>query len=224
VFDLTILRRFRWYILGAIGLSFLLVSMIQMPIETLEVQGVRHSELSEQVLERVLNYSDQGFFGAKLKPLQAEIESLKWVRRAAIKRQWPNQLTVKLFEHIPLAQWASGGIITRSGELIDSEEGDLPLYLSGPTDSEKRLATMYYQMQEQLAEVSLSIQGISLAERGSWCLDLTNGIRIELGREQILKRLGRFTRAWKASLGRDGQRILYVDMRYNSGLSVGWRK
>ena len=155
--------------------------MSRQPIKTVEILNLNHIELAEPIFEHVMPFIESGFFGAKLKKMQSEIELIPWVRQAALRRQWPNQLSIEVFEHIPLAQWGLGGIITRSGEWIATDEMPLPVRMIGPQGAEKRMALLYHQMNHQLSGVGLQIQSIKLTPRGAWTVVLDNQIRFGAG-------------------------------------------
>lgn len=56
-------------------------------------------------------------------------------------------------------------------------------------------------------------------------MTLTNGIKLNLGRGDTMKRLARFVELYpvlQQQAQTDGKRISYVDLRYDSGAAVGW--
>jgi cell division protein FtsQ len=91
------------------------------------------------------------FFSVDLQGSRAAFESVPWVRRAVVRRVWPDKLVVRLEEHRPAALWGgedaaddaaevadTGRLVNSHGEVFDANVGDvedesLPL-LSGPED------------------------------------------------------------------------------------------
>ena len=63
-----------------------------------------------------------------------------------------------------------------------------------------------------------------LSPRYAWQLRLSNGITLELGRDQlkepVLQRLARFVAFYPQTLGSLNRRLEYVDLRYPSGFAL----
>jgi cell division protein FtsQ len=60
-----------------------------------------------------------------------------------------------------------------------------------------------------------------LNDRRAWQIILDNGIRLELGKESMDERVERFLSLY-LELGSQAQRVSYIDLRYDTGASVGW--
>jgi cell division protein FtsQ len=65
------------------------------------------------------------------------------------------------------------------------------------------------------------ITSLVLNDRRAWQIILDNGIRLELGKESLEERIERFISLYK-NLGSDTQRVSYIDLRYDTGASIGW--
>ncbi|MOA05637.1 Cell division protein FtsQ [compost metagenome] len=64
-----------------------------------------------------------------------------------------------------------------------------------------------------------------MTARHSWQLALDNDVRLELGRDDRMGRLQRFIGLYPVLLQQaqaENKRVSYVDLRYDSGASVGW--
>ena len=80
---------------------------------------------------------------------------------------------------------------------------------------------------------SLTIDELVLTERFSWQLTLDDGVTLNLGREERVERIQRFMDSYamiKAKLKvkiitqKDkNQAVDYIDLRYDTGLAVGWK-
>ena len=77
-------------------------------------------------------------------------------------------------------------------------------------------------MQGLLDVAELSITELSLSERYAWGLKLSNGIRLQLGRTEFMDRLQRFIDVYPL-LQKSKKAVEYVDLRYDTGLAVGWK-
>ncbi len=75
----------------------------------------------------------------------------------------------------------------------------------------------------------MSIDELILSERFSWQLTLNDGVTLNLGREERVERIQRFMDVYsliKAQLKvekEQNQAVDYIDLRYDTGLAVGWK-
>ena len=66
------------------------------------------------------------FITLQMAQAQAAFESAPWVRRAVVRREFPNLLHVTLQEHVPAAYWGKDGkqLLNVQGEIFDGQDGD----------------------------------------------------------------------------------------------------
>lgn len=71
----------------------------------------------------------------------------------------------------------------------------------------------------------LSIDELVLSERYSWQLTLSDGVRLNLGREERVERVQRFMDVYQEIKDKqqDNKLVDYVDLRYDTGVAVGWK-
>ncbi len=63
---------------------------------------------------------------------------MPWVRKVALRRQWPRRLEVTIEEHSPLARWNDAGLVNAQGEVFVADyDGELPQF-DGPEGSAAR--------------------------------------------------------------------------------------
>ena len=104
---------------------------------------LRHvsSLLLGQAVRRTLTGS---FFTVDLDGLRAGVEQVPWVRKATIRKVWPDRLEIAIEEHRAFATWGDGRLMNTFGELYAAnlaeadEDGPLPHFI-GPAGSEQRL-------------------------------------------------------------------------------------
>ena len=94
--------------------------------------------------------------------------------------------------------------------------------LYGPGGSEQTALQGYRNMQSLLETSNLYIVEMFLSERFAWNVQLNNGIKLNLGRTEFIDRLQRFVDLLPLISQQDKQ-IDYVDLRYDTGLAVGWK-
>lgn len=174
-----------------------------------------------------------GYFTMDLQKARAAFESVPWVRRAVVRRVWPNRLVVSIEEHHPVAYWERDGgddqLVDAEGEvfevnLSDVEDDSLPT-LRGPQGSAPQVLDMMKQLQPVFAALSASIDQLALSEHGSWRVTLNGGGTVlELGRGQpgeVLERTRRFASTVTQITSRFGNKpVEYADLRHNEGYAL----
>ena len=173
-----------------------------------------------QIEDVVLNELKGNFFTVDIEGVRKAFEKLPWVRKVSVRRHFPWKLEVSLEEHVALAHWNGAELVNTYGEVFvaGSEQG-LPQFM-GPPETAAEIAQMYTKFAKQLAQLKRSVVQISLSPRRGWQLHLSNGMVIELGREQALERLTRFVSAYPTSLATLPRTVNYVDLRYRNGFAA----
>ncbi len=171
------------------------------------------------------------FFSIDLQQARAGFESAPWVRRAAVRRVWPDRLAVRLEEHHPVALWETEGadarLVNSHGEVFEVNLGDveeevLPVF-EGPAGQSAALWDMYGKLRPRLAQQHLDVARLSLSGRGSWHVETDDGAQIQLGRgndDEVLARVERFTRTLPQVTERYGKPLLFADLRHTDGFAV----
>jgi len=181
------------------------------------------------------------FFSVDLQQGREAFESVPWVRRAVLRRVWPDRLAVRLEEHRAAALWAAiegadsnGGtanrLVNSHGEVFDANVGDveddsLPT-LEGPEGSAAPMLALLQRLQPLLARADLDVVRLRLSGRGSWRAEVDNGATIELGRgtdDEVLARTERFVRTLAAATSRWRAPLEYADLRHRDGYALRLR-
>jgi cell division protein FtsQ len=209
----------------------------QRPMFTL--RAIRVEGFTEEPLRRInpatvksaaLPRIKGNFFTANLDAVRLAFEAVPWVRRAAVRREWPNKLIVTLEEHVPLATWGEDGkLVSAKGDVFTAnlaeaeEDGDLPEF-GGPDGSEKEVVARYVEFNNWFAPLGLVSNAVQLSERYAWTVRLTNGMTVELGREQdkstLHERVSRLISIYPQLMAKLQRKIESVDMRYPNGLAL----
>jgi len=66
----------------------------------------------------------------------------------------------------------------------------------------------------------LQLNSLNINHRYSWSLELTNGIKLQVGRKHLLQRVERFIRLYPLLKSESDLSIEKVDLRYDTGLAV----
>lgn len=174
------------------------------------------------------------FFSVDLQSGRSAFEAVPWVRRAVVRRVWPDRLVVRLEEHRAAALWAgedgSDRLVNSHGEVFDANVGDveddsLPL-LAGPEGRAAQMLALYQRLQPTFGRLDLAIQRLQLSGRGSWRAELDSGATVELGRgteDELLARTERFVRTLAPATGRWRAPLEYADLRHADGYAVRLR-
>jgi cell division protein FtsQ len=176
------------------------------------------------------------FFTVDLQQARAAFEAVPWVRRAIVRRDFPNRLRVQLQEQQAQAFWgldSESHLVNNFGEVFEANAGDveqdgLPR-LAGPEGSAGQVLAMYQGLAPLFEPLDLAIEQLVLSGRGGWTLHLDSGAVVELGRgtpEEVLARSQRFAGTLTqvtAKYGRRPDALVTADLRQADGYAVKLR-
>lgn len=192
------------------------------PLHEIVVTGplahTTRAEIESAVHERVSG----NFFALDLRQIRAGLETLPWVRRAAVRRVWPDRLEVSLEEHVALARWGDEALVDTYGErFVARSDQALPLFV-GPAGTEHELASRYERFSRLVVPLGAAVERVILTPRYAWQLRLAGGLNLMLGRDADLaeQRLQRFVTVYDQALKSIPRRHEYVDLRYPNGFAV----
>lgn len=191
------------------------------PIRWLEVSGDLERLTAAQIRAAVSQQARRGFFAVDIEQARAEVEMLPWVEQASVARQWPDALQISVLEQRAVARWKDQALVSRHGKLFEvaGTSGMQGLTrLAGPQGRQLEVFERWQEMRAGLAAEGLEIRLVELDRRGAWRLELSSGLELRLGREDVLQRLARFMRV-RADLSRM-EGIDSVDLRYPNGLAL----
>ncbi len=171
------------------------------------------------------------FFSVDLNAARAAFETVPWVKRASVRREWPNRLVVLVEEYVALGTWGGqeGRLVSVDGLLFTAnlaeaeEEGVLPV-LEGPDESAPEVAQRFADLREWLAPLELAPRELSLSSRYAWTAKLENGIELNLGRlherREMQARIDRLASVYMQLASALPGRIEAIDLRYPNGLAL----
>ena len=176
------------------------------------------------------------FFTIDLPQAQTVFEQVPWVRKAAVRREYPGLLHVELEEHDAVAYWGpeSGSALFNSqGEVFeanvgDVEQEDLPR-LSGPEGSSQEVLAMYGVVAPVFKTMGLELEELELNGRGGWRAKLANNAVVQLGggdEQELLQRTRRFARTLAqvaAQYQRRVDALESADLRHVGGYALKLR-
>jgi cell division protein FtsQ len=203
-------------------------------LQTIRIEAVGEDALRHVNASTVRNTAIPrirgNFFTANLDTIRFAFEAVPWVRKAAVRREWPNKLVVSVEEHQALGTWGDEGkLLSVKGDvftanLAEAEEDVALAKFDGPPGSEKDVLGRYRDFRQWLKPVDLVPEAVALSGRYAWTVRLNNGMTVELGREQsattLQERIDRLTAIYPQLAARLRDRIEHVDLRYPNGLAL----
>jgi cell division protein FtsQ len=190
------------------------------PLHSVRLSAAPQRVDAAEVLQVVRNEVHGNFFTVDIERLRQSLEKLPWVRNVSIRREFPQRLAVRLEEHQALARWNNNALVNRQGEIFAANiEQALPRF-TGQDGAAADVAQHYAQFSQQVAALDLQVTQLALSPRHAWQLRLSNGMVLELGREDMQQRLARFVEVYPYSLAAIQSKVKFVDLRYRNGFAV----
>ena len=165
------------------------------------------------------NYLDTG-----LASIVSEVETHPWVSKATVRRIWPDTLLIDVLEQRPVAIYNDKLYLGLSGDLFEPPETvteSLPR-LYGLISETMDVHSHFRVFSDRLIDIS-KVLSVSRGSDLGWAVTLESGIQLQMGRSDILGRLGR-ARAVLTKLHDEQIAVLAkVDARYSNGVALSWR-
>ncbi|MGI9307676.1 MAG: cell division protein FtsQ/DivIB [Gammaproteobacteria bacterium] len=214
-------------LLGVLGVTYEgTMWLMDRPIDAIVVQGAFERVPAVRVESALVDHLHQGFLSVNLNILRQKVEALPWVERATVRRKWPAQILVSVFEEQAVARWGDDGLLNTYGHLFVDHATHIPVELprlQGPDGTQEVVVHRYADLQKKLAQRGLSAISLELDQRGAWQLEISNGMSVRFGAFSIDQRINRFFRAFDPVIAPVGEHVSYVDMRYTNGFAIGWK-
>lgn len=223
-------------LLGLAGVGLMLWWLARLPL--FAIQGVTVSgdtthynaiTLRANVIPRL----EGTFFSIDLSQARQVFESMPWVRRAVVRRDFPNRLRVELQEHQAVAYWGEEGdarLVNSYGEVFDANLGELERenlpHLKGPKGQSAQVLALYRELNPRFAPLEMTIEALDLNARGAWRLQLDSGTQMQLGSGQTADLVGRVERFLgtvtqvTARYQRRPEQLASVDLRHLDGYAM----
>ena len=213
------------FVAAIFGADFI-YKQIDTPLSKIMVGG-NFNHLEEQELAELVNMEiDGGFLSMNLNQLRQELQSHPWIHQVSVRREWPSTLKVEVIEEVPIARWGKKGFLNRLGDQLSLPENSnlnsLPV-LEAHFGSSQDMIAQYLLLAELLAPTDLRLTELQRDAVGAWQIETAAGVRIVLGRDQIIEKIRRLIVVWGSGLDVQLNNIATIDLRYPNGLAVSWR-
>lgn len=201
------------------------------------VQGETAHNNEITLRANVISRLQGNFFTLDLAKVRDAFELAPWVRKATVRREFPNRILVKLEEHRSAGLWGESNeskLMNTFGEIFNANHDDLndvtlPL-LIGPDGQGLQVLQTYRSLKQILKPLDLTIEELSLTGRGAWRMKLESGAVFEMGRgsvQELSSRVQTFMQTYARVLStyqRSGlDRVESVDLRHSGGYAIRLR-
>ena len=193
------------------------------------VQHVKPKELKKLVIMELNGTA----LTTDLGPIYKSVLSHPWIKEATVRRIWPNKILINLVEHNIIGVWSDGRFVTQAGKLlqfdklqsesINKEKNCFLLKLDGPNETVTAVLDRASMISKKASKVGLQTTGVQLTSQYDWRVFFSNGMKMELGGENLEtpleKRLDNFFNsiAWvRKKIKKD---LISVDLRYAQGFA-----
>ena len=188
-----------------------------------ELKYIEQDVLEQQIRKKL----DGSFFTLNVEKLQDKIEENPWVYSVSIRKEWPKRINVFVMEQDAFAIWNNDLLLNKFGDVFYANgvlvSDELPR-LYGPEGNEKDVLQGYIDMQYLLELHNFKISELVLSERYAWQIWLEQGIHLNLGRSDKMKRLQRFADLYPLLTEDKKEKLAKVDLRYDIGLAASWQQ
>ena len=220
-------------LLASAAIGYALVIMVTrmpvLPLQSVTLTRAPANVSAAQIEDAARRAVTGSFLTTDIERARTVFESLPGVRHATVRRVWPGSLEIDIEEHVAVARWwvppnVPARMVNAQGELFVAEhEAALPLFI-GPDEDSASMLARHLEWSDLLAPTERQINKLVLTRRQAWQLQLDDGTRLELGREEekspIAERLARYVNTQPEILRRGAQKVIYADLRYPNGYAI----
>lgn len=175
-------------------------------------------------IEKIVRHEISGnFITIDVTAVGEAFKKIPWVRQVKVYRSWPDGLEVLLEEHVALAHWGSSSLVNTYGEVFRAViDSNLPVFTGPMEGSSHEVAKQYASFSKILNPLQQQIAEINLSPRYAWRIRLQTETILELGRDEVEKRLIRYASVYNQSIAELNQQEppAYMDLRYSNGFAV----
>ena len=215
--------------------------MREMPTGEIFISGQTGSNLDagrqgaskKELLSLVEKDASEGFWRLNLKDMKQALETHTWVRRAEVRREWPNRLFIGIDEYVPVARWNDHHLLTTTGDLVTPKSivsfNYLPMLIDqyelaqnnfSRSSQIKDMIAWFNFFQQPLIAQGLNITEQSRTDQGEITLVINGAIRLVLGSEDIQFRFRRLLALLDTPFKEKLAVINNIDLRYANGIAV----
>lgn len=211
------------------SIGYATASVSALPVSRVSVNGEFRQVDKNLVVKLVQPFLSKGFVFLDLEGIRHTLKDQPWIFDASVTRQWPDEIVINVEEQKVIARWGNLGFLNFRGELFLPEHtkterldiAAMPL-LSGPEGRSEDVMRYFRQLNDALAQHSLELRSLALNDRGGWKGQLSSGVYLYFGNDDVMGNLRHFLNAYEHGLNEEFANIKSVDMRHSRGFAVAW--
>ena len=206
---------------GLAAVAACLYLALDRPVRNVEVIGALLPAEAADVERRLTERKPRRLLSTNLRALRDHLLELPWPRSVRIRRLWPDTIEVRITRSFLVAKWGSLGHLTATGELVSGleREPDVPVLDCALASPHEALET-YRHLQDIATEAGLEIKSLAQNAFGEWQIELSNGVRAQLGADLLRSRAHRLLRLHRHLADVSPKAVRYLDLRYANGAAV----
>lgn len=180
------------------------------------------------LIDSVRRAPSGNFFTVDMTRVKETVEEVPWVRKATVRRLWPDTLVVMIEEHRASALWEDSRLVSVYGELFTAnldeaiEDGPLP-QLGGPDGTEHEVMSRFVELRQLVEPLGLEPVAVTLSARRAWTAKLDDGTELLIGKTRgvpIEERVRRWVESYPLVTERMQRLASVIDLRYPNGYTV----
>jgi cell division protein FtsQ len=208
-------------------LSAWLNNPTMLPIKNVRIESA-FSHVSKQKLSEALStHVDTGYFAMDVAAVVNAAESLAWVKKASVRRVWPDSMVISIVEQSIAAKWNDKSFLNQEGEIFSPIKievlTEVP-QLYGANHQSHLVLEKLNALNASISSEALLVSVLAKAEHGSWTVKLKNGTEILMGKRDPLEAIKIGVQVLALASDEVLQKIEVLDVRYPNGLSIIWKK
>ncbi len=218
------------FVLATACVSWVYAGMIaaeRWPIRWLKLNGPFERVSAEQVRASLAPLLEDSFFTVDTGRMRDVAGDMPWVARVTVQKSWPDEISVTIHEHTPLAHWVDGYLIASNGQqfMVPSADKIQGLaWLEGPQSQLGLVLENWIKLDDQLVLIGQRVERFTLDPRGSWSVRLNGGTEIRFGKGDFLIKLKMLISTWPGLMQGQPAPPVSIDLRYTNGFAVLWPK
>lgn len=188
----------------------------------IRIAGLKRQK-PQAVLRAINVLPNDSLIGFRAAQAKSVLELVDWVKKAEVRRIYPNQLEIDIEERVPFAIWQRDGefyVIDKNGAAFTSvdpsQEKDL-LVVTGE-GAHKKVFELVNHLEAHSGLKSLIIAAGRVGQR-RWNLYLRGGLKVMLPENRLAEGLNRLDRLEKAT-GLFDKDVAVIDLRLAGQTSV----
>ncbi|MFA9421053.1 MAG: cell division protein FtsQ/DivIB [Gammaproteobacteria bacterium] len=207
------------------GAGYLSYQETLLPIKTIQLAGSFQNIDEDKVASSLQQFIGEGFFSLDINRVQKTLGDKPWVEAVSIRRIWPDRLRIIIVENKPVARWDSDHLISDKAVVFRAQTKDfaqLPEVYSA-SDSASQILRLYYELETRFGTMNEAVAVLRKDSRGALDIELENGLKVKLGRDDIERKIARFVAIYPQHIYPRRDQIQQLDLRYSNGFAVAWK-